>query len=165
MLWLTADLHLGHKNIIGYTGRPFDTVEQMDQTLIDNVNARVQKDDRLIIVGDFAFGKPQPYLEKINCNRISLIPGNHDGRWWKELERSTIDLLSPLVTLTDYPVPIVLCHYPLETWDRRQYGSRHAHGHVHGRKMSSVKGRIDVGVDPNNFCPVSVDDFFKKTEA
>lgn len=165
MLWLTADLHLGHKKIIGYTYRPFDTVEQMDQTIIDNINARVTKGDQLIVIGDFAFGDPRPYLARINCQHVSLVPGNHDKHWMREMDLSTMFVLPPLLMITDYPVPIVLCHYPLEVWERGHYGARHAFGHVHGRTLSPIRGRMDVGVEPNNFCPVSVDNFFKKTEA
>jgi calcineurin-like phosphoesterase family protein len=51
---------------------------------------------------------------------------------------------------------IVLCHYPFAEWDRKHYGSWHLHGHSHGNYHG--QGLIyDVGVDTNNFTPVSLE--------
>jgi calcineurin-like phosphoesterase family protein len=37
--WLTADFHLGHANIIRYCSRPFATVDEMDQAILEQLNA------------------------------------------------------------------------------------------------------------------------------
>ena len=52
ILW-TADLHLGHGNIIKYCNRPFRDAHHMNTTLIANINSRAKPGDKLIHVGDF----------------------------------------------------------------------------------------------------------------
>lgn len=54
MIWVTADLHFGHANIMKYCNRPFDSTENMDKTILDNINHCVSEDDELYILGDFA---------------------------------------------------------------------------------------------------------------
>ena len=54
-IFYTADLHLGHANIIKYCNRPFKDVDQMNETLIRNWNSRVKPEDTVIHNGDFCF--------------------------------------------------------------------------------------------------------------
>jgi len=55
--FFTADLHLGHRNIIEYSGRPFRDVAEMDAALVDRWNETVGDDDEVVVLGDFAMGK------------------------------------------------------------------------------------------------------------
>ena len=55
--WFTADLHLGHSNIIDYCGRPFANVDAMSRALIDNWNQAIAEDDTIWVISDFALGK------------------------------------------------------------------------------------------------------------
>jgi len=56
----TADLHLGHANIIRHCSRPFANVDEMDRTLIDNWNEVVQPSDTVWMLGDFAHNRADP---------------------------------------------------------------------------------------------------------
>lgn len=161
--FITADLHLGHRNIIKYCNRPFSSFEEMDSTIINNINDKVGVKDRLIVVGDFCLKKLVPYyLNRINCKRVWLIKGNHDKKVnpndgfevVKDYHEETYDLGE------EYPTPFVMCHYPMLSWNKSHYGSYMIHGHCHGT-LSGHKGlasdayRIDVGVDCHDFQPLT----------
>ena len=81
--WFTADLHLGHRNIIDYCNRPFRDVEAMNNALVENWNESIAADDTVWIVGDFALGKiadTLPMVGALHGNKI-LVAGNHDRCW------------------------------------------------------------------------------------
>ena len=183
-IWFTADHHFGHENIIKYVNRPFKDAAHMDAELIERWNSKVAPEDTVYYLGDFTLSNnAYPYIEQLNGN-IKFIFGGHDYKWWPLSSEFILldwkhELLEPLVSL-ELPeftsngkfLPVVLCHYPLLSWDRSHYGSIHLHGHTHGTTGKSAnsgdtllppknKGgangiRIDVGVDCHNYFPVSI---------
>ena len=81
--WFTADLHLGHRNIIDYCDRPFTDVDVMNRALVDNWNEVVAEDDTVWIVGDFALGtiaETLPIVGELSGHKV-LLAGNHDRCW------------------------------------------------------------------------------------
>jgi hypothetical protein len=72
--WFTADLHLGHHNIIDYCNRPFHDVHAMNDALVENWNEAVAPGDTVWVVGDFALGKIAdilPLVSKLHGRRSS----------------------------------------------------------------------------------------------
>ena len=57
MNYFISDLHFGHLNIIRLDNRPFTTLEEMDNKLIENWNNTVTRDDTIYILGDFSWYK------------------------------------------------------------------------------------------------------------
>lgn len=80
--YVISDLHLGHENIIRYCERPFDDVEQMNQTIIENWNERVSDDDQVLFLGDLSHNSegmtPDAWLQHLNGD-ILFVRGNHDS--------------------------------------------------------------------------------------
>lgn len=154
--WFTSDFHLDHFNVIKYSDRPFGTVTEMNESIIDNVNKFVSKNDTLYFLGDFCFKNKNPihYREKINCNNIVMILGNHDYRVkrevWEKLFLSVHDIL-----VIHNPVLLTMCHYPLESWPSKSHKSICLHGHSHGKSRFEMN-RIDVGVDCHNYEPINI---------
>lgn len=91
-VWFTADHHFGHARVIELAKRPFASVEEMDEAMIERWNARVAKGDLIYHIGDFAFTDHMPYLSRLNGQK-RLILGNHDhsNRVKKAKGWSTVD--------------------------------------------------------------------------
>lgn len=176
-VWFSADLHLNHKNILGYCNRPFSSTEEMDVSLINNWNSVVSSKDQVYFLGDLALGnysKITSYLEQLN-GRIYLQEGNHDKKWFSQgFEHGRISTLPPLYNLNINKQLFVLCHYPLLTWLKSYYGSIALHGHSHGNSgritesedkvipVGEKRGkRIDVGTDCWNYFPVSLEEILE----
>ena len=165
MIYLTADLHLNHKNIIKYCNRPYFDLHNMNFSLIQNWNSVVNHGDAVYILGDFGFFDNdlviKKYVEQLKGNKI-LITGNHD--------RKTVKNCDHFKEITNYKKinydkkTIIMFHYPIASWDRKHHGSYHAYGHCHG-VFKNCGLSHDVGVDNNNYTPISIIDFFDKCHA
>lgn len=175
MIYLTSDPHFGHANIIRYVDRPFANVEEMDKTLIENFNKTVAPEDTLYILGDFSmygsYSKCMSYREQLNCKHIHLILGNHDKRFLHAGKPSPFESERDYLELTHKCTKICMSHYPFLSWHGREQGSIMCHGHIHSKKRSNEINqwqrlrRFDVGVDANDYAPVSLDyilEFFSK---
>lgn len=156
MIWLTADHHLGHDNIRGFTNRPFGTVEEMDANLIQAWNSVVKPDGIVYHLGDFCLGNwdmAKGYFARLQGDiGVLEYTDHHDSRWLKGMRSDDDDwrihLLPPLVTLNLQSTYLTLCHFPLEVWNRKHYGAMHVHGHSHGvLDASRTQAILDVGVD------------------
>ena len=80
--WFTADLHLGHSNIIDYCGRPFANVDAMSRALIDNWNQAIAEDDTIWVIGDFALGKTAetlPLVAELTGHKILIASSSASG--------------------------------------------------------------------------------------
>ncbi len=178
-IFVTADHHFGHENIIGFCNRPFQTVYEMDMTLIENWNKIVKPTDTVIHLGDFTLGNwkvAEGYFKRLNGNiKVLGNSWHHDKRWLSkdyygpiQLEyldtKVNVEIIPPMVVLeipemgaSEYPLAITLCHYPLAEWDRKHHGAWHLHGHSHA-KYNPDRGEfiLDVGVDNMNYYPISL---------
>ena len=156
-IFFISDTHFSHHNIIKYCYRPFSSIKEMDETIIENWNNTVKAGDLVYHLGDFAFVKTADDLEKITKRlngNIYLILGNHD--------RQIIKSSNKFVWKRDYArikvgsQKIILSHYAFRVWDCKHHGSYHLYGHSHGT-LPDDEGSysIDVGVDAQNFTPIS----------
>lgn len=168
-VWITSDTHFSHKNICrGVTEwrnekgeiplervRDFDTIEKMNDTIVNNINNVVGQDDLLIHLGDFSFGgfeNIQKFWDRLICKNINIIPGNHDHHITNDK-----DGIRGLFLNVDHydTIPIskgcslILFHYPILSWDGLGKGNIHLHGHSHlpNDKKFGVGRRMDIGID------------------
>lgn len=171
-IFFTSDTHWGHFNILKFCDRPWPTVEEMDEALINNWNSVVGKNDIVFHLGDFAFApnwRWKEILSRLN-GEIHLIIGNHDvsrypGDKIMELferveQQMIIKIDNRFVYLNHYPF---LCYGG--TYRTPDNAVWQLFGHVHSRPASSGKDsnrlvnlfpyQYDVGADNNNYTPVS----------
>jgi calcineurin-like phosphoesterase family protein len=181
-VYITSDTHFGHKNIVrGVTNwrtqdgeipvestRDFQTIEQMNERLIDGINHFVGQDDTLIMLGDVSFGGFDNigiFLERLVCHNIHLILGNHDHHIEnnRDFVRGRFLSVQHYLEVNIEGLDFVLCHYPLQSWNGLNKGVIHLHGHVHlppHRKFGNGK-RLDVGMDGNGMDPYSISEIIK----
>jgi calcineurin-like phosphoesterase family protein len=174
VVWITSDTHYSHKNICrGVTNwrtkdgkipiestRDFNTIEDMNSVIVDNINSKIGPDDTLIHLGDFSFGgfdKIGQFLDRLVCNNIHLVLGNHDHH----IKNNRENIHDRFLSIQNYlevnigGANFVLSHYPLCSWNQLSKGAIQLHGHVHlptNKKWGNGK-RLDVGVDGNNYQP------------
>lgn len=159
-VWFTSDTHFGHKNIIEYCKRPFLDEIEMDRKLIDNWNSVVKGNDLVFHLGDFGRNNPKEIFNKLK-GKIHFILGNHDNKN-KILPATNVTVYnSDILRVTINNQIIVLCHYPILSWDKQSIGAWHLYGHIHTVKGISYdkapfQQSWDVGVDNNDFYPVSM---------
>jgi len=166
ILYFSADQHYYHKNLSVHRG--FNSLEEMNELMIENHNKKVTKHDHIYILGDFSFGTVEQtlgILNRLNGNKF-LIIGNHDEKMIKNKE-----IVSKFAWIKDYymlklkdkGLKIALFHYLIYRWDCIHYGSLHFHGHNHDRKLDiEINNSYNVGVDVNNYEPVSLDEILEK---
>ena len=169
MIYFTSDTHYNHANILEYCKdtRPFETIEEHDEALIRNWNAKVGPEDVVWHLGDFAMGDRKVgvnALRQLN-GQVNFIHGNHDQKILKMTEfTDQLNWHGPYKEIAlkfddGFKVPVTLCHFPLEIWNHRHHGAWCFHGHTHGSFPSpNWQRRVDVGVDVWNFAPVSQDE-------
>jgi calcineurin-like phosphoesterase family protein len=157
-IWFTSDTHFNHKNVIKYSNRPFDSIEDMDEILIQNWNKVVHKKDTIYHLGDFCFGNPQKYLDKLNGN-IIRIKGSHDP----DIKQPYMLVINPNNLLDEYGNKrnVVLCHYAMRSWPKSHYASYSLFGHSHGN-LDPYGLSFDVGVDCWNYYPISLEQVEEK---
>ena len=184
-LFFTSDTHYNHSNICSSTTswvgaenltRKFNSLNHMNDSLVNNINEVVGEDDVLIHLGDWSFGGFEmigEFRNRIICKNIHLTYGNHDHHIRKNKEdirdifSSTHDYLfldvrrpSILGKGVMHKYSFVCMHYPIASWDSMNDGTIHLHGHVHlptNLRLGDGKS-LDVGVDGNNLCPLSLDE-------
>lgn len=160
MIWITSDTHLGHANIILYTKRPFNNVEEMDRCLITNWNKMVKSNDIVYHLGDFSWRNPKYYREQLN-GKIHLIRGNHDYKRIHRGDYKLFESVNDLFVLKYKELDITLCHYSMRVWHKSHYNMPMLFGHSHGTLEPYGKS-FDVSVDNNNYQPISIDEVFYK---
>ena len=181
-LFFTSDTHYSHSNICSATtnwsvndgyARKFDSLEDMNQRLVDNINNMVGEDDILIHLGDWSFGgfdKIEEFRSQINCENIHLVLGNHDHHIERNKEGIQklfssvqnylrLEVQRPINKATTEKFIFVCMHYPIASWHDMNQGVIHLHGHVHlPSHLRVAEGKaMDVGVDGNGLEPILMD--------
>ena len=171
MTYFTADLHLGHTNIIKLCRRPFENVDEMDEILIENWNRKVHKNDVVYVLGDVVWDKKRLpyYMERLSGKKI-LITGNHDTSFAKRPETETyFESIHKYLETNLNSHPVTMCHYPMLEWksSREELPKKlgyHLHGHIHNRVAEEYRplflkfNALNAGVDVNDFEPVNFDE-------
>lgn len=162
--YFIADTHFSHEKILRLANRPFKNLHDMEETLVKNWNEKVTRNDDIYIIGDFLYGgtgaEATRILKRLHGKKY-LIVGNHE-KYLNDpfFNPSLFKWVKTYYSFKENKQKYVLFHYPILEWDGYFSGAIHLYGHVHGNNekyFNSILGNkaINVGVDVNNFTPVS----------
>lgn len=151
--WIIADNHFYHTEIIGYEGRPFKDIIEMNETMIRNWNEIVHKHDKVFVLGDFALRATKEQvaeiLRRLNGIKI-LIKGSHDNhssKWWRDVGFHEV---------SEYPILVdgfyLFSHEPCYLNDKMPYVN--IHGHMHSRTINDPQC-INMSVELHGYKPVN----------
>lgn len=173
--WTTSDLHFGHANVIRYSNRPFNSVEEMDASFISNWNDKVSPNDIVFNLGDFAFSNTNRIIEilsQLNGEQY-FIYGNHDRLMKSDAVQNfckrtkKIRLFADVIECRYKTHSLFMSHYSHRVWNKAHYGAMHLYGHSHG-KLPGIGRSMDVGVDSGDmqsgYAPFLLDDVVKHLE-
>ncbi len=175
MNWLISDTHFSHKNIIKYCNRPFKSIIVMNETIINNINRDVGKNDILWHLGDWAYGRETnketivQIRKEIRCENIILILGNHDkliksAQYLRALFSAVIPCFIGFIEGHSF----ILTHWPMDReenllirsatkeWLRYHSTSICLHGHTHNNSNAT---KWNMCVENNNYKPVKLGSF------
>lgn len=172
-VYFTSDTHFGHKNILQFCNRPWETVEEMNEALINNWNSIVKENDIVFHLGDVQLGGGNQLMDSIfpRLNgHIILILGNHDPHNLKPRHLDLIDATYEQLTIVIDGILCTLTHCPHGIPGKDPKHQFNLHGHLHSinnipSEECTVKLRenhYDVGVDNNNYFPISFNNIKKK---
>ena len=167
MIYYTSDLHFGHANCINFDHRPFKDTVEMEEVLINNWNQTVTNNDSVYILGDFSFRlkkDPGEVLTKLHGHK-HLILGNHDyAIKSSELALSCFESVDKMAYINDGEKLILMCHFPIASWNKQHYGAYHFYGHIHAHRgevyefMKQTGQAFNVGCMINHYKPFTADE-------
>lgn len=156
-IFVIADTHFGHENIIKYCNRPFQSAEEMNKALIKNWNSVVGKEDKVYMLGDFCLSGNkkviESYVRQLNGQK-SLIIGNHDRLSVKKYYECGFEFVSK------YPIIIknfvILSHAPMFINDNCFYFNIYGHVHDSSAYETRTKQSWCVSVERQDYRPAEL---------
>lgn len=154
-----GDLHFGHKNVIKFDNRPYNSVEEMDEDLIRRWNNKVSPGDLVYVLGDMIWKTRNDdavsILKELN-GQIILIKGNHDkflhNAKAKKLLAGIKDYDSITVTLKDGTKKnCFISHFFTPLYPGHFYGGIHLHAHSHTTPEHDEELRIAKELNERGF--------------
>lgn len=155
-IFFIADTHFSEENIMKYENRPFASVDDMDEQMIERWNVRVCEEDLVYVLGDFgATGREQEYLSRLRGTKY-LVKGNHD------VEENEYYRKAGFKEVYDCPILLesfwILSHEPLYVNENMPYAN--LFGHVHNSPLFKdfSKQHYCVSVERTQFTPISFEE-------
>ena len=166
--WFISDTHFFHKNILKFTDdngnyiRPFHTLHDMHEAMIERWNSVVKDNDYVYHLGDVTFrydGAFNELMHRLKGDK-RLIVGNHDKIWNPCLQRNfqKVELWKGFKEHN-----FTASHIPLRL-DSLRDGKFNVHGHVHQNTLPD-KHYINVSVEVRDYTPVHIEEITAEIRA
>jgi len=150
--FFTADTHFGQKRTLELSRRPFSSVSEMSNVMVENWNKTVGDGSVIYHLGDF--GDPK-YIQYLAGKQINIVPGNYDNSNVLEaLARDKrVQILGSHSTVCIDDSIFQMIHDPEERENTHIF---YLFGHIHKLQMVKING-LNVGVDCHSFKPICED--------
>lgn len=150
-VFFIGDTHFGHVLIASIRG--FSSIEEHDETLIENWNKVVRQKDVIYHLGDVCFGKPE-LLSRLKGYK-KLILGNHDNE--RKLS-SYFDRFYGATSIHGW----ILTHIPVHYHQFQRY-EYNIHGHLHSHQLGSQY--INVCVEQTKLTPIAIEEILQRIKS
>ena len=172
MIYLSSDLHFNHDRAFIYQPRGFNSIEEMNEQIIQNFNEIITDEDELYLLGDIMLGGADS-LEAglILLNRlhgqIHIVRGNHDTdkKWFAYAEACPrVVEVENAIYLKHNGYHFYLSHYPTYTANLEKESLKQClinlYGHTHQKDnfFQDIPWAYHIGVDSHHCKPVNIDD-------
>lgn len=152
-IFVISDTHFQHDNIIKYCNRPFNSVDEMNDTIIKNWNSVVRDQDIVYHLGDVYMGKKPEFLRNLK-GRKRLILGNHDNGKDQLLN----NVFEKILVWRMFPeFGLLLTHVPVHPNTLQEKCPVNVHGHIHD-KAPYNKQYVNVSVERINYTPINIEE-------
>lgn len=175
-IFFTGCTHFDHANILKLANRPFASVEEMNEALVERWNAKVRPTDTVFHLGDVSWGGMSKWVPRLYGRKV-LIRGNHDPQVDDIPRYMGFDQVHHYQEIGAAGTRFVLFHYPIDDWNGRWKGHIHLHCHTHSDQFRNPNmppetaerfppdikcNRFNIGVDACDFAPVSIHEIINK---
>lgn len=164
--YFISDTHFTHKNFLSFTDdegnlvRPFKSVEEMDELMIENWNKRVRAVDRIYHLGDVCIHRRAlKILERLNGKKV-LIRGNHDIFKLKDYTLYFEDIRSYKVMPG---LGFIFSHIPIHTNGLKGRWVANIHGHLHQNKLEDAR-YLNICVENTDYAPLTLEEIITKVQ-
>ena len=167
-IWVTSDFHFGHNKEFIWKARGFNSIEEMNETLVSHFNARVDANDDVYILGDLVLGETAniEYIKRLN-SKLHIVVGNHDTTTRQQLyaQLPNVVEIKNAIYLDYCKHHFYLSHYPTLTsnndYDKplcQRLLNLCGHTHTTMRWKDSTVGYIyHCEVDAHECYPINLD--------
>ena len=170
MIYITSDLHFNHNKEFLYKPRGFETILDMNNTIIQNFNSIITYDDDLYILGDLALGGADMHQNSLDLigalnGKLHLVRGNHDSdkRWEAYTTLHNVVEIQNAIYLKYHKYHFYMSHFPAMTANLEKESLKQCtinlFGHTHQKTnfYNEIPFMYHVGVDSHNCLPVLLD--------
>ena len=159
-----GDTHFGHENILKFEAehRPFNTVVEMNEAIVERWNKVVNPKDTVWHLGDVVFGMDNlKYLGRLNGNK-KLIMGNHDGLNMTEYLKYFNRVFGCAKVYYGHgKVRAILSHIPVHPQQMESRFHLNIHGHLHSKSLNDNR-YFNVSCERNNLTPISLHEIMER---
>lgn len=165
-IFFASDTHFSHKNIIKFLNRdgsklrPWNTIEEHDEALVNNWNRVVGPYDHVYHLGDVAMDKKGLQVVKRLNGKLRLIPGNHDVYKTRDYLSVGFEEIKGVRVFDN----MICSHIPLAEESITERFGTNVHGHLHGNVIPNPR-YFSVSMEQIEFTPIHYDELLVRIKA